>query len=101
MQKIPIDKVAPGMVLAYDVETSGGKILASADSTVDSGLLRRLQMAGVAKIMVQGKPVPGADVGYDALARLNRLERLFRRHNDDRFMTTLKNMLRKHLNSLT
>ena len=96
MQKIPLNLAVAGMVLAADVTTSDGKVLVPANSTLDDAMLRRLDLAGTGKIVVQGKPVPGADMGYDALTRMKRLEHLFRAHQHDRFMTTLKNMLYKH-----
>ena len=96
MQKIPLNQAKAGMVLASDVATPDGRVLASADMPVDDTMLRRLDLAGVAKLVVQGKPVPGANMGYDALARTKRLEHLFRAHQDDRFMTALKSMLFKH-----
>ena len=96
MQKIPLSQAKVGMVLASDVMTADGKVLASTDSCVDDAMLRRLDLAGIVKLVVQGKPVPGADMGYDAPARAKRLEHLFRAHRDDRFMMTLRNMLFKH-----
>jgi hypothetical protein len=96
MQKIPLDQAGAGMVLAYDVTTADGKVLASADSPLDDAMLRRLGLAGIMKLVVQGKPVPGADMGYDALVRAKRLDHLFRAHQDDRFMMTLRNMLFNH-----
>ena len=96
MQKIPLSQATAGMVLAHDITTADGNVLAPADSTLDGAILRRLDLAGVGKIVVQGKPVPGADMGYDAHARMQRLEHLFRAHQHDRFMVTLKNMLYKH-----
>jgi hypothetical protein len=84
------------MTLANDVMTADDKVLASAGSRLDDAMLRRLDLAGTTRLVVQGKPVPGANMGYDALARANRLEHLFRAHLDDRFMMTLKNMLFKH-----
>jgi len=96
MQRIPLNQAKVGMVLASDVLTADGRVLAHADSPVDDTMLRRLDFAGVMHLVVQGKPVPGANMGYDALARSLRLEHLFRAHRDDRFMTTLKNMLLRH-----
>jgi len=96
MQKIALDQAGVGMTLARDVTTEDGKILALADSPVDDALLRRLDLAGVTKLVVQGKPVPGATMGYDALARTERIEHLFRAHQEDKFMMTLKIMLLKH-----
>ena len=84
------------MVLAREVATSDGRVLASADSPLDEMTLRRLELAGVPKLVVQGKPVPGADMGYNALARAERLDYLFRAHQDDKFMVALKSILLNH-----
>jgi len=96
MQKIALDQAGAGMVLARNVTTEDGKLLAPADSTVDEAMLRRLNLAGVTELVVAGKPVPGATMGYDALARAKRLDHLFRAHRGDRFMTALKTTLLKH-----
>jgi hypothetical protein len=96
MQKIPLNQAREGMQLASDVVTHDGRVLASADSPLDEMALRRLELAGVTKVVVQGKPVPGADMGYNALARVKRLEHLFRSHQDDKFMMALKPMLLNH-----
>jgi hypothetical protein len=96
MQKISLDQARAGMVLANDATTADGKVLASADSPLDDALLRRLELAGVAKLVVYGKSVPGADMGYNALARAERLEYLFRAHQNDKFMVALKSVLFKH-----
>ena len=96
MQKISLSQAAAGMTLAFDVTTADGSMLAPADSALDDTLLRRLDLAGIGKIVVQGKPVPGANMGYDAKARMKRLEHLFRAHQDDKFMMTLQKMLYKH-----
>ena len=96
MQKIPLNLAKTGMLLARDVTTADDKVLACADSAVDDAMLRRLDLAGVKELVVRGKSVPGANMGYDALARAQRLEYFFRAHQDDRFMMTLKNMLFRH-----
>jgi len=96
MQKIPLSLVRADMILARDVTTADGRVLAHADSPPDDATLRRFELAGVKEVVVRGKPVPGANMGYDARARAQRLEHLFRAHQDDRFMMTLKNMLFRH-----
>ncbi|MDR0239793.1 MAG: hypothetical protein LBI88_06135 [Deltaproteobacteria bacterium] len=96
MQKISLDQASAGMVLAIDVMTPDGRVLASEGTPLDDAMLRRLALAGVKKLVVQGKPVPGADMGYNALVRAQRLDHLFRAHQADRFMMTLKSMLSKH-----
>ena len=96
MQKIRLSQAKAGMLLASDVATADGRTLASAGSPVDDAMLRRLDLAGCVKLVVQGKPVPGADMGYNVQARMERLEYLFRAHKDHEFMMALKNMLFKH-----
>jgi HD-like signal output (HDOD) protein len=96
MQKIPLHQATVGMVLAYGVMSADGTILAPVDSPVDGAMLRRLELAGVTKLVVRGKPVPGADMGYDARARMERLGHLFRAHEDNRFMMAWKALLHKH-----
>jgi len=96
MQKISIEQAKADMVLGNDVTTADGKVLAPADSRLDDALLRRLKLAGTLKLVVRGKAVPGADMGYDALARAMRLEYLFRAHHNDKFMMALKSVLFNH-----
>jgi len=101
MQKISLNQARVGMVLASDVVTADGKVLAIAGSPMDDAMLRRLDLAGVAKFVVQGKPVPGADMGYDARARAQRVKHLFRAHQDDKFMMTLSEHLFQHFKERT
>jgi hypothetical protein len=96
MQKIPLHQAGAGMVLAVEVTAADGKMLASAGSPVNDAMLRRLEQAGVMKLVVQGKPVPGADMGYDAGARAQRVKHLFRAHQNDNFMMSLATLLHKH-----
>ena len=96
MQKISLSQAKVGMVLASDVLTADGKALASAGSSVDDTMLRRLDLAGITKLVVRGKPVPGADMGYDAYARAQRVQHLFRAHQNDTFMMTLGELLLQH-----
>ena len=96
MQKILLAQAGAGMVLGSDATTADGNVIASAGSLIDDAMLRRLDLAGCVKLVVQGKPVPGADMGYDVQARAERLAYLFRKHQDHEFMMALRNMLLKH-----
>ncbi|MDR0465947.1 MAG: hypothetical protein LBH94_01170 [Deltaproteobacteria bacterium] len=99
MQKIHLSQAQAGMALASDVTSDDGRVIAAAGSPVANAMLRRLDLAGVTKLVVQGAPVPGADMGYDAQGRAQRIEYLFRRHQDDPFMMSLKSMLLKHFST--
>ena len=96
MQKITMSQAKAGMILAYDVTTAKDKVLAPAGTSLDDATLRRLEYAGVMKLVVKGKPVAGADMGYDAHTRAERVQHLFRKHENDSFMVALRNMLFKH-----
>ena len=96
MQKISLSQAKAGMMLASDVTTADGKVLASAGSPVDEAMLRRFELAGIAKFVIRGKPVPGADMGYDANARAQRVKHLFRAHQNDAFMVALGELLLQH-----
>jgi hypothetical protein len=96
IQTIPLHQATAGMALVYGAITDDGQILAPAGSPVNNALLRRLELAGVTRLVVEGKPASGAGMGYDAQARADRLEHLFRAHRDNRFMTLLQAGLHKH-----
>ena len=96
MQKILLSQAKAGMTLASDAMTANGKVLIPADTSLDDAMLRRLEHAGLAKLVVKGKPVPGADMGYDADTRAKRVQHLFRAHENDSFMIALRDMLFKH-----
>jgi len=95
MQRILLSQGVAGMVFADDVTSADGKVLAHAGWLVDDALLRRLELAGVTELVVQGKPVPGAG-GYDAQERASRLAHLFRAYRNDNFMAALQELLFKH-----
>jgi hypothetical protein len=99
MQRILLNQAGAGMVIADEITGVDGKVLAPAGSLVDDAMLRQLEHAGVTKLVVEGKPVPGATMGYDARERADRLEHLFRAHQNDSFMTALQELLHKHFQS--
>lgn len=63
MQKLLLDRLTPSMELAYDVVNAAGAVLASTGQKTDEALLRRFELAGIAKVMVRDNLVPGADMG--------------------------------------
>lgn len=96
MQKIPFELAKPGMVLDKGITGHEGNLLVSEGEVLNDAVLRRLGMAGVTHVVVQGKPVSGFDMGYDVAARRERVEFLFRNHKDNIFMKTVCNFLIKH-----
>lgn len=101
MQKIPLEKLKVGMILAGDIIGPEGTVLAPAQSAVDEGLMRRLFMAGVEDVIVMGKHVQGYGIGYDAQRVCDRLPHLFRGYAADPFMMSLCKILMKHFKART
>jgi len=96
MQKIPLDLAAPGMKLAKPVTKSDGLVLVGAGVELTTTIISRFRASGVQSLTVQGRPVDLGDDGGNDLERIaGRLDHLFRKHGQDRFMTTLRNMLRR------
>ena len=96
MQKIPLEMAKADMVLAKTIISAEGSILASAGQVLSDAVLRRLNMAGITQLVVQGKPLPGYGMGYNVAARQERMEFLFRNHKDNIFMKTVCAFLCKH-----
>ena len=96
MQKLTLDMAQPGMVLARPVARPDGVQLVGEGAELTDVMLDRFDMAGVTELFVEGDD--SADGGNGACARMaGRLEHLFRKQGDDRFMVILRNMLQQHL----
>jgi len=91
MQKIPLKLAAAGMKLAKSVERADGIVLVGEGTELSDPLITRIGQAGVSSIVVQGSPVDmdGLEGGADYGRIRGRLEHLFRKHRDDRFMAAL------------
>ena len=95
MQKIPLDLARPGMVLAKPVTRSDGIAVAAAGAELSASLLDRFDGMGVTHLVVEGEPVkldgpPGA-TSFDK--RLERLDFLFRKHEDNAWMQQIKRLM--------
>lgn len=96
VQKIPLSLATPGMKLLYAVAGANGTPLAEANELLDSAALHRIELAGIKEIIVYDNAVPGYDMGYNVVKRLERLPFLFRQQQDDVFMARLQGVLHKH-----
>lgn len=96
MQKIPFELAKPNMTLAKGIKRHDGSPLATEGEVLSEALLRRLGMAGVMHVVVQGKPVPGYGMGYNVKDRRKRVEFLFRNYKNNIFMKTVCTFLTKH-----
>jgi hypothetical protein len=95
MQKIPLDLARPGMILAKPVARPDGIAVAAAGSELSESLLDRFDSMGVSHLVVEGEPValdgPAGSSSFDK--RLERLDYLFRKFPDDKWMVQIRRLL--------
>lgn len=95
MQKIPIDLAAPGMTLAKAVTRENGMTIMAEGMELTDSLIERLQSMSIDRITVQGNPVDmgGTGSGTVYAERLERLDVLFRRYENDKWMKRVKDRM--------
>lgn len=95
MQKIPLTLAKPGMILAKPVTRPDGIAVAAAGSELSQGILDRFDTMGVSHVVVEGEPVrlDGAPGGTSYDKRLERLDFLFRKYSDDKWMGQIKRLV--------
>ena len=95
MQKIPINLAAAGMKLAKPVTKEGGMTIMAEGMELTDSLISRLEAMKIDRITVQGHPVDmgGAGAGTKWGERKDRLDYLFRKHADDKWMTRVKDRM--------
>ncbi|WP_428566408.1 MAG: hypothetical protein ACP59X_06235 [Solidesulfovibrio sp. DCME] len=95
MQKIPLNLAKPGMILAKPVTRPDGIAVAAAGSELSESLLDRFDTMGVSHLVVEGEPVrldgPAGSSSFDK--RLERMDFLFRKYPDDKWMGQIKRLL--------
>ncbi len=96
MQEIQIEQAKPGMILGCRIRNAGGVIIAEAGVPLTEKNISQCHTAGIYVLHVLGKPVPGANLSYDAADRLKRIEALFRNQQQSIFMRTIEAFLKKH-----
>ncbi|CCH47968.1 hypothetical protein [Pseudodesulfovibrio piezophilus] len=98
MQKIPIDLAAPGMKLAKPVTKEGGMTIMAEGMELTESLIARLENMKVDRITVQGNPVDmgGAGAGTKYAERIERLDHLFRRYPNDKWMLRVKDRIAQY-----
>ncbi len=101
MQRIPVDRARPEMVLAKAVtrpDQPDGPPIVTKGARLTDGLLERLAKLGVSHIIVEGRPVVVA--GEPTVEqRLASLDRRFRSVEDDPLLQQLKQILRTRITS--
>ncbi len=92
MQKIPLEKARVGMVLAKPVLRENGMVLVAEGTKLTDTHLESLKKQGVNFIVVKGAPVKmaGGTYGISLEKRLERLDYLFRKYKEDKWMQKVK-----------
>ncbi|MEW5773945.1 MAG: hypothetical protein AB1916_10540 [Thermodesulfobacteriota bacterium] len=98
MQKIPLNLAQPDMTLAKAVLRENGMVLVAEGTALTQALLDRLAAMHVEHLVVEGNPVDlgGAAGGMGFAQRIERLDRLFRKHEADPWMQKVKAFTRTH-----
>lgn len=98
MQKIPIDLARPGMKLARPVLKDGGMIIMAEGMELTESLIARLDNMKIDRITVQGHPVDmgGAGSGTKYAERMERLDVLFRRYGQDKWMVRVRDRMAQY-----
>ncbi len=96
MQRLRIDQVEAGMVLAGDVQNERGMVLCKKGLPLSETILRRLKSAGVGTVNVEGQPVGGAEKPTLA-ERIAELHRRFEKTADAPLMAALREICERQL----
>ncbi len=96
MQKIPLAKARVGMVLAKPVLRENGMVLIGEGTRLSEEHLTSLKRQGVNFIVVKGAPVKmeGGSYGISLEKRQERLDYLFRKYKEDKWMQKVKTFFR-------
>ena len=90
--KLPLDQVIPGMMLAADVCTSGGSLLLPAGTTLSKEQIERLAQRGVTTLSIVAPAVASPSAAESEARRAaerQRVHHLFRRAAADPLTQTL------------
>ena len=95
MQKIPIDLARAGMKLGKAVTKENGMTIMAEGMELTESLISRLENMKVDRITVQGHPVDmgGAGSGTVYAERMARMDVLFRRYGEDKWMVRVKDRM--------
>ncbi|OEU65651.1 MAG: hypothetical protein BA863_01170 [Desulfovibrio sp. S3730MH75] len=99
MQKIPVKLAESGMKLAKPVTRENGMVVLAEGLELTESLISRLEGMDVERIVVQGNPLDLGSGGDSSWGKKSeRLDHLFRRYNEDKWMFRVKGFFREYFN---
>ncbi len=100
MNRVPLDKVEPGMVLAKPVTSLAGHVIVSAGTSLDAPLIARLRDMGLTSAHIENRPGEAGDP-VTSLAELEQaLDHRFRRVAGDAELARMREAIRRHLHAM-
>ena len=93
MQRIPVNELKAGMVLAKAVMNDSGMVLLSEGTTLTDSLITRLGRMDLSHVAVEG--VSASDKSKDQM--LAELDQRFRKTGKEKYMDIIKGVLREHI----
>jgi hypothetical protein len=88
MQKVPIEVVKPGMVLAKTVTSDAGMVLCGEGTELTDSIIERLKQKNVSHLTLKGHPVDLGD-SKSTEQKVNELKERFSRVQSDPLMQNI------------
>ncbi|TLY16970.1 MAG: hypothetical protein E6K67_08850 [Nitrospirae bacterium] len=99
MKRVPLQEVAPGMVLVKPVTNSAGHVVVAAGMTLNEPLITHLERLGKAAVYVEGAPDGGASKSFEELE--GELAGRFRKVKGEPQLARIHEAIRQFLKSQT
>jgi hypothetical protein len=96
MPKIPVAKLAPGMILAKPIVTKNGMVMLGEGTPLTEKWIERIQDMEIASVFIDGPPIQTVSK-EEALARL---ETRFALVEGKPFMNFIKKLVKEHIEGL-
>lgn len=99
MQKVPINLVKPGMVLAKPVVNEKGMALCAEGTELTATLIDRLMRMNVSHLTLKGSPVEMGDPGKSVEEKIREMKDRFARVQGDPVMDKIRDAIAQALAS--
>ena len=97
MQRIPVDKAAPGMIIAKPVLTEIGVVLVGQGTELTDGVIEKLKSLEIQNVIVKGRPLDTGDEERGLEQLYKELEERFSLATSDKLCIQIKDCIKKDL----